>query len=145
MSTKGNDTGTGTQSATLISIEKTVDLAEPGDVIYVRGGTYLLTKRVKIEKAGREDAFISLVGFPGERVIIDGSEIVANPVNEFKQARCIYVNHFGEYWHFKNLELCNAKDNGMKIKGSYNIVENCKFYGNNDTGLQIGMYKDFSI
>ncbi len=66
-------------------------------------------------------------------------------MNEFKQARCIYVNHFGDYWHFKNLELCNAKDNGMKLEGSYNIVENCKFYGNNDTGLQIGMYKDFSI
>lgn len=145
VSTTGNDTGTGTLSAPLISIEKAVDLAEPGDVIYVRGGTYLLTKRVKIEKAGREDAYISLVGFPGERVIIDGSEIVANSVNEFKQARCIYVNHFGDYWHFKNLELCNAKDNGMKIEGSYNIVENCKFYGNNDTGLQIGMYKDFSI
>ena len=33
----------------------------------------------------------------------------------------------------------------MKIEGSYNIVERCVFRWNNDTGLQIGMYKDFSI
>lgn len=145
VSVSGNDADAGSQNAPLLSIQKAVDLAGPGDVIYLRGGTYLLTKRIKIEKAGREDAYISLIGYPGERVIIDGSQIVANSVNEFKQARCIYVNHFGDYWHFKNLEVCNAKDNGMKVEGSFNIVENCKFYGNNDTGLQLGMYKDFSI
>ena len=33
----------------------------------------------------------------------------------------------------------------MKIEGSYNIVERCTFRWNNDTGLQIGMFKDFSI
>ena len=145
VSPQGNDSNPATEQSPLLNIQTAIDQAEPGDVIYVRGGTYMLTKRIKIEKAGREDAYISLFGFPGERVIIDGSQIVANSVNEFKQARCIYVNHFGDYWHFKNLELCNAKDNGMKLEGSYCIVEQCKFYGNNDTGLQIGMYKDFSI
>lgn len=145
VATYGNDNNPGTEALPLLNIQKAVDLAEPGDIIYVRGGTYMLTKRIKIEKAGRADAYISLFGYPGERVIIDGSQITANSVNEFKQARCIYVNHFGDYWHFKDLELCNAKDNGMKLEGSYCIVERCKFYGNNDTGLQIGMYKDFSI
>ena len=145
VATSGIDSNQGTENAPLLNIQKAVDLAQPGDLIYVRGGTYMLTKRIKIEKAGKADARISLFGYPGERVIIDGTNIVVNSVNEFKQARCIYVNHFGDYWHFKNLELCNAKDNGMKLEGSYNIVENCKFYGNNDTGLQIGMYKDFSI
>jgi hypothetical protein len=145
VATNGNDSNPGTEALPLLNIQKAVDIAEPGDIIYVRGGTYMLTKRIKIEKAGRADAYISLFGYPGERVIIDGSQITANSVNEFKQARCIYVNHFGDYWHFKDLELCNAKDNGMKLEGSYCIVERCKFYGNNDTGLQIGMYKDFSI
>ena len=65
--------------------------------------------------------------------------------NEFKMGRCIYVNHLANYWYFKGLTLCNAEDNGMKVEGSYNIIENCIFRDNNDTGLQIGMYKDFSI
>jgi len=141
----GSDTNPGTETAPYLSIQKAIDEAAPGDIIYIRGGTYMLTKRIIIDKAGTADARICLFGYPGERAIIDGSNIVTNNVNEFKQARCIYVNHFGDYWHFKNLELCNAKDNGMKLEGSYNIVENCKFYGNNDTGLQIGMYKDFAI
>lgn len=145
VSTTGNDTNAGTESAPYLNIQKAVDLAAPGDVIYLRGGTYLLTKRIKIEKSGTAEQRICLWGYPGERVIIDGSAEVVSTVNEFKQARCIYVNHFGNYWHFKNLELCNAKDNGMKLEGSYCIVENCKFHDNNDTGLQLGMYKDFAI
>lgn len=145
VATTGNDTNAGTETAPYLSIQKAIDDALPGDVIYLRGGTYMLTKRIKIEKAGTESARICLWAYPGERVIIDGSAIAVSSVNEFKQARCIYVNHFGDYWHFKNLELCNAKDNGMKLEGSYCVVENCKFYGNNDTGLQLGMYKDFSI
>lgn len=145
VSTTGNDSNTGSETSPLLNIQTAINAATAGDIIYVRGGTYFLTKRIKIEKAGTAEARISLWGYPNERVIIDGSQIVANSVNEFKQARCIYVNHFGDYWHFKNLELCNAKDNGMKLEGSYCIVENCKFYGNNDTGLQLGMYKDFSI
>ncbi len=145
VATTGNDNNPGTQNSPYLNIQKAIDEALPGDVIYLRGGTYMLTKRLKVEKAGTAQARISLFGYPGERIIIDGSGIVTNNVNEFKQARCIYVNHFGDYWHFKNLEMCNAKDNGMKVEGSYNIIENCKFYGNNDTGLQIGMYKDFTI
>ena len=145
VATTGNDSQVGTIGAPYASIQKAVDEAAAGDIIYVRGGTYSPTTRIKIDKAGTANARICLWGYPGERVIIDGSKIVASTVNQFKQARCIYVNHFGDYWHFKNLELCNAKDNGMKLEGSYNIVENCSFYGNNDTGLQIGMYKDFTI
>ena len=145
VSTTGSDSNPGTQASPYLNIQRAVDEAVPGDLIYLRGGTYMLTKRVKIQKAGTADARISMFGYPGERVIIDGSGEVVSSVNEFKQARCIYVNHFGDYWHFKNLEMCNAKDNGMKLEGSYCIVENCKFYGNNDTGLQLGMYKDFSI
>jgi hypothetical protein len=145
VSTTGNDSNSGTESSPYLNIQKAVDEAVPGDVIYLRGGTYMLTKRVKIEKAGTADKRICMWAYPGEKVVIDGTNEVATTVNEFKQARCVYVNHFGDYWHFKNLEFCNAKDNGMKMEGSYNIVENCKFHDNNDTGLQIGMYKDFSI
>lgn len=145
VATTGNDSNPGTEALPYLNIQTAVNEAQPGDFIYVRGGTYKIEKRIKIEKAGTEDARISLFGYPGERVIIDGTNIKYSNVNEFKQGRCIYVNHFGDYWHFKNLEMCNAPDNGMKLEGSYNIVENCVFYGNNDTGLQIGMYKDFSI
>jgi hypothetical protein len=143
VSTTGNDANSGSIDAPYADIQKAVDAATPGDIIYVRGGTYKPAKRIKIDKAGTADARISLFGYPGEQAIIDGSAMTPANTSEFKMSRCIYVNHFGNYWHFKNLELCNALDNGMKLEGSYNIVESCQFHDNNDTGLQIGMYKDF--
>ncbi|NDW13573.1 T9SS C-terminal target domain-containing protein [Bacteroides sp. 214] len=144
VATTGSDQNPGTKESPFGTIQKAVDAAAPGDVIYVFGGRYKPTKRILINKAGRADARICLFGVAGEQVIIDGSEMVANSEPEFKMSRCIYVNHLGNYWHFKNLEMCNAKDNGMKLEGSYNIVENCRFYDNNDTGLQLGMYKEFT-
>jgi hypothetical protein len=143
VSTTGDDANPGTIDAPFATIVKGVDVAAAGDVIYVRGGTYKPERRILINKSGTADARISLFGYPGETVIIDGSAMNPSNTSEFKMSRCIYVNHLGNYWHFKNLEMCNAKDNGMKVEGSYNIIENCRFHDNNDTGLQIGMYKDF--
>ena len=146
VATTGNDAADGSMEHPYQTIYKAVEEVLPGETIYVRGGTYHLTKRIKIPARNTTaDARICLFGYPGERVVVDGSNIAVSSVNEFKMARCFYLNHEVNYWHFRNLEICNAKDNGMKIEGSYNIVENCVFHDNNDTGLQIGMYKDFSI
>ena len=143
--TTGSDTNDGSKESPYLTIHKAVDAAQPGETIWVRGGRYMLAERIKIPaKATTADARICLWGYPGEQVILDGSAMQPQSIQEFKMSRCIYVNHEANYWHFKNLEMCNARDNGMKIEGSYNIVENCKFYDNNDTGLQIGMYKDFT-
>ena len=46
------------------------------------------------------------------------------------------------YWHYRGLDFCHAADNGMKLEGSYCVVELCRFYGNEDTGLQQGFGKD---
>lgn len=147
VSLSGLNSNPGTYTLPFKSVHKAIDQVRPGDTIFIRGGTYMLdsTIRIKASKTGTANARIYLWAFPGERVVLDGSQIPHSSETTFKMDRCIYVNHEGNYWHFKGLELCNAKDNGMKMEGSYNIIENCKFYKNNDTGLQIGMYKDFSI
>jgi hypothetical protein len=41
------------------------------------------------------------------------------------------------YWHIKGFDVRKAGDNGMNISGSNNIVENCSFSENSDTGLQL--------
>ncbi|MDE6418630.1 MAG: right-handed parallel beta-helix repeat-containing protein, partial [Duncaniella sp.] len=80
-----------------------------------------------------------------DEVIIDGSKMEPKSVNEFKGSRCMYFPYWANYWYVKGLIFQNAKDNGIKVEGSYNIFERCVFRGNNDTGLQIGMFKDWSI
>lgn len=147
VATTGSDDNPGTPEAPLLTIHKAVEILQPGDTIWVHAGTYLITERIKIpEKKTTPQQRCYLWAVPGEgEVIIDASAMNHTNQNDFKMGRCIYVNHLVNYWYFKGLTMCNAEDNGMKVEGSYNIIEQCVFHDNNDTGLQIGMYKDFSI
>ncbi len=146
VATNGSDENTGSADAPLLTIHKAVELVEPGDTVWIHGGTYVISERIKIpEKATSAEKRCYLWAVPGEKVVIDGSAMNHTTESEFKMGRCIYVNHLANYWHFKGLTICNAEDNGMKVEGSYHIIEDCVFHDNNDTGLQIGMYKDFSI
>jgi len=45
----------------------------------------------------------------------------------------------GNYWHIEGIDFTRSAANtqGFIIGGNYNIVENCRFYDNGDTGLQI--------
>lgn len=149
VATTGSDENAGTEEAPLATIAKALELVQAGDRILIHEGTYYITKRLKIpELPTNPDLRCEMRAWPEDavgKVIIDGSNMVASSEIEFKQSRCIYVNHLANYWTFYGLTLQNALDNGMKMEGSYNIVERCTFRWNNDTGLQIGMYKDFSI
>ena len=149
VTTTGDDNNAGTEAAPLLTIHKAIEKVQAGDRILIHEGTYTISERIKIPalpttaerrcemRAWPEDA----VG----KVIIDGSAMNHTTMSDFKMGRCIYVNHEANYWTFYGLVLQNAEDNGMKVEGSYNIIERCVFRWNNDTGLQIGMYKDFSI
>ena len=149
VATTGSDTNDGSESAPLATIAKAVEVVAPGDRILIHEGTYYPEKRIKIPALNTTpDMRCEMRAWPEDavgKVIIDGSNMSPATEIEFKQSRCIYVNHLANYWTFYGLIFQNAKDNGMKVEGSYNIIERCVFRRNNDTGLQIGMFKDFSI
>lgn len=142
----GDDNAAGTAEAPYATVGKAVESVEPGGTIYVHGGTYYLTERIKVpEKATDSDHRIRLWAYGDGEVLIDGSQMAPKSNIEFKMARCMYFPYYANYWHVKGLTFQNAKDNGVKVEGSYNIFEQCVFRGNNDTGLQLGMFKDWSI
>lgn len=146
VSLDGDDNASGTIEAPLASITKAIELIEPGGAIYIHEGTYYIDSRIVIpEKNTSEDARIKICSYESDQVIIDGSKIKTSGKIDFKMARCMYFPYWANYWHVQGLTFQNAKDNGVKVEGSYNIFENCVFRGNNDTGLQIGMFKDWSI
>ena len=147
--THGSDDNPGTEAAPLLTIHKAMEKVQPGDRILVHEGTYVISERIKIPALNTNpDQRCELRAWPDDavgKVVIDGSAMKHTTEAAFKMGRCIYVNHLANYWTFYGLVLQNAEDNGMKIEGSFNIVERCTFRWNNDTGLQIGMFKDFSI
>ncbi len=145
VATTGCDQADGSLNGTICSIQQAVDMAEPGDTIYIHGGRYLITEPIRIphkETFAERRCYLWAAG-DGE-VVIDGSSMRHSSRNEFQSGRCIYLNYKANYWHIKGLTMCHAEDNGMKVEGSYNIIEQCVFHDNNDTGLQIGMGMVFS-
>ena len=115
-----------------------------GDVLYVRGGTYHLSQTIKVNQAGTADKRICVFAYPGdtERPVFDFSGQPRSTSTEAASYRGVMHNIGANYWHYRGLDFCHAADNGMKLEGSYCVVELCRFYGNEDTGLQQGFGKD---
>ncbi|MCS7336754.1 MAG: right-handed parallel beta-helix repeat-containing protein [Verrucomicrobiae bacterium] len=138
VSPTGNDSNPGTEAAPFYSLSKAVALARPGDVIYMRGGTYLYTSTIVIDRPGAPTNRIKLFAYPGERPVLNFSNQPYGSAN-----RGILITTNAWYWHIKGLEICYAGDNGMKIEGSHIRVEQCVFHHNGDSGLQIGFSHSF--
>ena len=146
----GNDaTGDGSEQNPFYSLDHVVTLVVAGDTIYMKGGTYNYSKRVNIGIVGQENGgTIALFAEPGTRALLDFS---AMPFNSNNQG----IRLTGSYWHLYGLDIKGAGDNGLLIErnkpvgGNYldvinrsheahhNIIENCSFFENQDTGLQL--------
>lgn len=131
VASNGSDTNTGSEQSPFKSIEKAVSVVQPGEIIYVRGGTYNLLTTITLGKSGTENSPISLFAYPGEWPVLDFSAQTLDAAN-----RGIILS--GNYWHIKGISITGAGDNGMKIEaGHNNTIETCAFYRNRDSGLQI--------
>ena len=151
-SPQGNDNaGDGSEAAPFYSLQKAVDMAQPGDSIFMMAGTYVYDARINIYQSGTEDNPISVTA-KGGRAVLDFS---AMPYHKHSDNPYQGVRLCGSYWHFYRIDITNASDNGMLIErnkptgGSAsdvinateqahdNIIEECNFYKNGDTGLQM--------
>jgi pectate disaccharide-lyase len=132
----GDDGKSGAIDQPFLTIAKAVTLVTSGDTIVVRGGTYSYSSTIKLAKTGTAMQRFYILAYPNEHPILDFSVMADSDSN-----RGFFLT--GNYWHIKGLEVCNAGDNGIKIEGSYNIIEQCIFHHNKDSGLQIGLSKDF--
>ncbi|MDD4968169.1 MAG: T9SS type A sorting domain-containing protein [Paludibacter sp.] len=132
VSLTGNDVNNGLTTASPFgTVYKAVTMANPGDMIYVRGGTYSCATRINLSKTGTATQMNYLFGYPGEKVIFDFSSMVLADSNQGIQIS-------GDYWYVKGISVFNAGDNGMLIQGgNYNRIENCVFYENRDAGFEI--------
>lgn len=131
VSTDGDDDNPGTIDEPYGTFSKAISEIMPGDTIFVRGGTYNLTSTIRINYAqgGIPDSLCTLKAYSDEVPVLDFSGLPSGDRG---------LNLQSNYWHIKGLHITNATDNGMIIDfGSYNIIENCQFYRNQDTGLQL--------
>ena len=127
----GSDTNSGTIDQPFATIPKAIGVAVPGDTIYLRGGAYAIANTITISavKNGSESQRFALVAYPGERPLLDFSSSASGRKG---------ISLSASYWHIKGFEVYGAGDNGLEINsGSNNIVEECSFYENRDSGVQL--------
>ncbi len=139
-----DDSGDGSWEKPYYNLQVAINQAQPGDTIYVRGGTYYPTylqdgskTTIRIEKSGSADAWYTIKTFPGEFPVLN---FRSQPKRQSVRGMIIT----GNYWHLYGLHITQAGDNGIKLEGSHNIIERCTFSYNDDTGLQLGFGHDFS-
>ena len=149
-----DDSGDGSWEHPYYNLQKAVDQAQPGDTIYVRGGTYypsawrdkmsdgkmLKTNKVLIDKKGDADHWYTIKTFPGEFPVLNFKD---QPKGTNKSSTYGGIQLEGDYWHIYGLHITEAGDNGIKLEGSHNKIERCTFSKNDDTGIQLGFGHKF--
>lgn len=82
VSLKGDDQNPGTREKPFRHIQKCADIMQPGDVCYVREGTY--REIVRPKNSGQKRFPIYYVAYPGEKVTISGTEPITAKWSRFK-------------------------------------------------------------
>jgi len=79
VSPSGNDSNPGTLFLPFKTIQKGVNVAQPGDIVLVRAGTYYET--VTIKESGMSHSKITVKNYPGENPVINGENARPTAVN----------------------------------------------------------------
>ena len=138
VSPSGKSTAAGTQNAPM-DLLTAINSISAGYTIWMEEGTYKAYELygapivIAESNSGAEGAYKTISSINSGTVIIDFSGMA-----ELGSNRGIVLD--GSYWHFYDIDICNAGDNGMLLSGDNNIIELCQFYANHDSGLQISRY-----
>ncbi len=149
VSTTGDDTtADGSQQKPFYNVQRAINLVQAGDTIYMQAGTYEYNQRLNANAVGQKNSGNIALFARGGRAVLDFSSMAVADGNQGMRLT-------GSYWHIYGIDICGAGDNGLLIErnkpsgGGYaevkdsthlghdNLIENCRFYRNRDTGLQM--------
>jgi hypothetical protein len=152
VATTGSDSAQGTESSPFASVNKANSVVAPGDIVYIRGGTYQITagtnnctsqtdtvNAITLSKSGTAGNLIKYWAMPGETPIFDYSLLMADC-----RVKGFLVS--GSYIHMKGIEVTLVKQRndanheswGVWISGSNNVFELLNIHHIDGTGLFIG-------
>jgi parallel beta-helix repeat protein len=129
VATNGSDSANGSLATPFKTLTKAAGLAQPGDVVNVRGGVYMQTAQITAK--GTEAARIVIRSNPGETAVFDGTGTARN-VNVLTLYKSAYVDLSG-------FEVRNAGQIGICSWGSNNVrITNNKVHHSFRNGIYVG-------
>jgi hypothetical protein len=126
----GDDAAAGTKAAPFATMKKAAELAQPGQLVYIRGGTYLATTKIGLTRTGTAATPIRIRAYPGEHPVLDVS---ATDVTTGQDA----ISISGSFYRLYGLEIVGSAHNSVKISGNDNTIENCISRAARNTGFHI--------
>jgi hypothetical protein len=139
VSPDGDDRNDGrTISTPFRTIEKAAAVVRPGDVVLLRGGVYYEYNTADSwRRSGEEGAPITFGSYPGERAIVDGSQ-VERPAWSKNPSAPELVRIVGLDWYvFDGITFRNSAGRGLALEGSHHVVRNVVSHSNHGDGVYI--------
>ena len=138
VSPTGRATNDGASFATGLDFATALDRIAPGESILMQGGTYTIrfqagvSNTITLSKVGTADNPLKIFAEPGKIAVIDFS----CPDNTFVDKSVGFMLS-GSYWTMKGIAVTRSPYQGVYVTGAHNTFENCAFYANRNTGLEI--------
>lgn len=121
VATTGSDSNAGTQGSPFKTLNKAIATANPGDTVWMRGGTHFYQNAVSPAKVGSASSWITVDTWPadlasGGKAILDGtnSSGTMNNKDDWSGSDAFYWNG-GAYYRIRNLEVRNVKRIGVSF------------------------------
>ncbi|NYI05534.1 right-handed parallel beta-helix repeat-containing protein [Allostreptomyces psammosilenae] len=140
VATNGNDGNPGTLAAPLRTIQRAVDLAEPGTVIEVRGGTYAPSTNIQLLENGTSSQPITLRNHNGERVIIDGENMPYTPGavgSTIPRTERGAIHIEGDHWRLSGLEIIHGPYGVFGLDANNNVFDRLVTRDNYESGFHL--------
>ncbi|WP_099469305.1 Ig-like domain-containing protein [Konateibacter massiliensis] len=123
VSVDGTSSGSGDIDSPL-DLDTALSYLSEGHTIYLREGTYNALV-IQATMSASTKGMKSLTAYNGENVVFSGNSYV-----------------YASYWNISHISITGSNSAGLRASGSGNVFEYCTFYGNEDTGFQLGMGSD---
>lgn len=136
----GNDNNSGTESQPFRTIQKSTNVVNPGELVYVKQGIY--SERVKMTRPGSVNNYIIFKPYPGHQVTIDGTNI---PLSWQNKEGLVEITDV-EYVRFSGFKVQKSVWNGIATKRASNIIiDNNHTYDTRSSGIWANSGNNFII
>ncbi len=141
----GSNGNNGSLSSPWGTFDYAIDHIDPGDTLFVRGGTYNLNSRIQIRnnEGGTSTNPINIWAFPGELPVLD-FDTMSNSLWGQSSGRGIQIDEGANYLHLKGLTIQNARDNGIWSGANYGIFDQLVTRWNGDSGVQLSGFAAYN-
>jgi hypothetical protein len=140
VATTGNDSNPGTLAAPLRTIQRAVDLAQPGHTILIRGGTYAPSTNIQILGNGTASQPITMRNYNGERVVVDGENMPHTPGavgSSIPRPERGAIHIEGDWWRLIGLEIIHGPYGVFGLDSSNNHYERLVTRDNYESGFHL--------